>query len=143
MLKPETRQFGSIGAGSGHVSPAHERRPENVVPMINIVFLLLLYFMIAGNLHIDLEVMPPSSAASNLPPPVILQIAITAAGKVQFHGQTIAIAQIELELAREFKDQVVQISADGQTDAILVAQAVGALSKVGVKQIILLTLQRI
>jgi biopolymer transport protein ExbD len=139
MLDPKTRKFGSVGGR--HVSPSHERRPENVVPMINIVFLLLLYFMVAGNLHIDLEVTPPTSAASTQPSPNVLQIAITAAGKVQYRGGSIAIPQIELELKNDFKDQVVQLSADAQTDAILVAQAVASLSKVGVKQITLLTLK--
>lgn len=110
--------------------------------MINIVFLLLLYFMVAGNLHIDLEVTPPTSAATTEPPTSVLQIAITAAGKVQYRGASIAIPQIELELQNDFKDQVVQLSADAQTDAVLVAQAVAALSKVGVKQITLLTLRR-
>ena len=61
---------------------------------------------------------------------------------MQYRGRNIAIAQIELELQKDFKDQVVQISADAQTDTILVAQAVGSLSKVGVKQITLLTLQQ-
>ena len=139
MLNPKTRKFGSVGGR--HVSASHERRPENVVPMINIVFLLLLYFMVAGNLHIDLEVTPPTSLASVEPPSNVLQIAITAAGNVQYRGRTIAIPQIELELQQDFKDQVVQISADAQTEMVLVAQAVGSLSKVGVKQITLLTLK--
>jgi len=140
MLDPKTRKFGSVGGR--HVSPARERRPENVGPMINIVFLLLLYFMVAGNLHIDLEVTPPTSAASNEPAAAVLQIAITAAGSVTYRGRNIAIPQIELELQNEFRDQVVQLSADGQSDAILVAQAVASLSKVGVKQITLLTLRQ-
>ena len=61
---------------------------------------------------------------------------------MQYHGKTIAIPQIELELQNDFKDQVVQLSADGQSDAVLTAQAVAALSKVGVRQITLLTLRR-
>jgi len=140
MLNPRIRKFGVIG--TKHVSPSRERRPESTVPMINIVFLLLLYFMIAGNLHIDLEVTPPVSSATTEPPASVLQIAITSGGGVQYRGKSIAIPQIELELAREFRDQVVQISADGQSDAVLTAQAVAALSKVGVKQITLLTLRR-
>ena len=139
MLNPHTRKFGSVVGR--HVSASRERRPENVVPMINIVFLLLLYFMVAGNLHIDLEVTPPTSSATVPPPGNVLQVAITANGNMQYQGRTIAIPQIELELAKDFRDQVVQISADAQTDTILVAQAVGSLSKVGVKQITLLTLQ--
>ena len=42
----------------------------------------------------------------------------------------------------DFKDQVVQISADARSDAVLVAQAVASLSKVGVRQITLLTLRQ-
>jgi len=140
MLNPKIRKFGAIG--TKHVSASRERRPESTVPMINIVFLLLLYFMVAGNLHIDLEVTPPVSSATTEPPGSVLQIAITSAGVVQYRGKSIAIPQIELELQRDFKDQVVQLSADGRADAVLVAQAVAALSKVGVKQITLLTLRR-
>jgi len=109
--------------------------------MINIVFLLLLYFMIAGNLHIDLEVTPPTSVASTQPPPDVIKIAVTPGGKVLYRGGSIVIPQIELELHKDFKDQVVQLSADAQSDAVIVAQAVAALSKVGVKQITLLTLK--
>ena len=110
--------------------------------MINIVFLLLLYFMVAGNLYIDLEVTPPVSAASTAAPTNVLQIEITAAGQVQYRGHTIAFAQIELELQDEFKGQVVRLSADTQTDTVVVAQAIASLSKVGVKQIMLVTLRR-
>jgi biopolymer transport protein ExbD len=140
MLDPKTRAFGTLGGNDW--TSTRKRRPESTVPMINIVFLLLLYFMVAGNLHIDLEVAPPVSSATTDPSQSVLRIAITETGNVLYSGKPIAIPQIELELARDFKDQVVQISADGQCDAVLVAQAVAALSKVGVKQITLLTLRR-
>jgi biopolymer transport protein ExbD len=140
MLKIGEQKFG--GFVGRNATRSRDRRPESTVPMINIVFLLLLYFMIAGKLHIDLEVTPPTSAASTPPSSNLLTIAITNTGTVQYRGQQIAIPQIELELQKDFKDQVVQISADGQADAVIVAQAVASLSKVGVKQITLLTLQR-
>lgn len=139
MLKPQTRTFGR--SATRHTTPARERRPENVIPMINIVFLLLLYFMVAGNLHIDLEVTPPTSAATTEPPDNVLQVAITASGQVQYRGRSIEIPEIELELKRDFENQTVQLSADAQSDAVLVARAVATLSKVGVKQITLLTLR--
>ena len=140
MLKPETKKFTSVRGR--HVSPSRDRRPENVIPMINIVFLLLLYFMVAGNLYIDLEVTPPISAASTVAPTNVLQIEITAAGQVQYRGRSIAIAQIELDFKNDFKDQVIRLSADAQTDVVLVAQAIASLSTVGVKQITLVTLRR-
>ena len=140
MLEPNTRTIASVRGR--HVSPSRQRRPENVIPMINIVFLLLLYFMVAGNLYIDLEVTPPVSAASTAAPTNVLKIEITAAVQVQYRGTTIAIAQIELELQDEFKGQVVRLSADAQTDTVRVAQVIASLSTVGVKQIMLVTLRR-
>ena len=41
---------------------------ENVIPMINVIFLLLLYFMIAGNLQPDYDVSPPQSTTDAEPP---------------------------------------------------------------------------
>lgn len=140
MLDPKTTSFASVRGR--HVSPSHQRRPENVIPMINIVFLLLLYFMVAGNLYIDLEVTPPVSAASTAAPTNVLKIEITAAGQVQYRGSTIAIAQIERELQDDFRGHVVRLSADAQTDTVVVARAIASLSAVGVKQIMLVTLRR-
>ncbi len=98
--------------------------------------------MVAGNLHIDLEVTPPDSIASVSPRPDVLEIAITVDGKVRYRGQTINIEQIENNLAGVFRDQVVQISADAQTDVVLVAQTVGALSKIGIERANLITLKK-
>ena len=140
MLIPKTRGFDSIG--TGHVSASRERRPENVVPMINIIFLLLLYFMVAGNLYLDLDVTPPDSIASVPPSSGAVEIGITVDGKIRYRGKTIDIAQIENELSGVFKDQVVQISADAQTDVVFVAQTVGALSKIGIERATLLTLKK-
>lgn len=118
------------------------KRPENVIPMINIVFLLLLYFMIAGNLHLDLEVTPPSSSATNEPPVAVPQIAIQADGSLWLQGQQIQMSQISVELSSIFKEHVVQISADAKTDAVVVAQTIDLLGEAGAKHISLLSLQR-
>ena len=118
------------------------KRPENVIPMINIVFLLLLYFMVAGNLHLDLEVTPPSSSATNEPPVGVPQIGIQADGSLWLQGQQIQLAQLSVELSSIFRDHVVQISADAKTDTVIVAQVIDLLGEAGAKHISLLSLQR-
>ena len=118
------------------------KRRENVIPMINVVFLLLLYFMVAGTLHLDLEVTPPSSSATNEPPVSVPQIAIQADGSLWLQGKQIEMTQISVELSSIFKDHVVQISADAKTDTVIVAQAIDLLGEAGAKHISLLSLQR-
>ena len=119
-----------------------DKRPENVIPMINIVFLLLLYFMVAGNLHLDLEVTPPSSTATNTPPEGVPQIAVQADGTLWLQGRQIEMSQISVELSNIFKDHVVQISADAKTDSVLVADVINALGEAGAKHVSLLSLQK-
>lgn len=118
------------------------QRPENVIPMINVVFLLLLYFMVAGNLHLDLEVTPPSSSATNEPPVGTPQLAIKEDGTLWLQGRQIKMSQISVELSNIFKDHVVQISADAKTDTVIVAQVIDLLGEAGAKHISLLSLQR-
>lgn len=136
-LSNKARDFSKLGS-----QKQDNKRPENVIPMINIVFLLLLYFMIAGNLHLDLEVTPPSSSATNEPPVAAPQIAIQADGTVWLQGKQIQMSQISVELSGIFKEHVVQISADAKTDAVIVAQAIDLLGEAGAKHISLLSLQR-
>lgn len=119
-----------------------DNRPENVIPMINVVFLLLLYFMVAGNLHLDLEVTPPSSSATNQPPEGVPQLAVQADGTLWLQGRQIEMSQISVELSKVFKDHVVQISADAKTDTVIVAEVINALGEAGAKHISLLSLQR-
>jgi len=118
------------------------KRRENVIPMINVVFLLLLYSIGAGNLHLELEETPPSSSATNEHPVSVPQIAIQADGSLWLQGKQIEMKQISVELSSIFKDHVVQISADAKTDTVIVAQAIDWLGEAGAKHISLLSLQR-
>ena len=119
-----------------------DKRPENVIPMINVVFLLLLYFMVAGNLHLDLEVNPPSSTATNEPPQGTPQLAVQADGTLWLQGRQIKLSAISVDLSDIFKDHVVQVSADAKTDTVIVANVIDALGEAGAKHISLLSLQR-
>ena len=137
----DLRKNQGAGNGIGRVKK-EDKRPENVIPMINVVFLLLLYFMVAGNLHLDLEVTPPSSSATNEPPQGTPQLAVQADGTLWLQGRQIKLSEISVELSDIFKGHVVQISADAKTDTVIVADVINALGEAGAKHISLLSLQR-
>ena len=123
-------------------SDSSNRRPENVIPMINIVFLLLLYFMVAGNLYVDVNVTPPVSDANTPPPKHVPQISVTNTGALLFNGDEITVEEIEGSLKERFQGQTVQISGDARADTIVVARILRALSKAGAARVVLLSLQR-
>lgn len=132
----------SMGGLGARRRNAAKERPDNMIPMINIVFLLLLYFMVAGNLHVDMEVMPPRSASQKPPPQSVPKIVIKPNGAIVYRGRVISLAMFETDLAATLKDRHVQISADAMTDAVGVAKVIDELSKAGVKQVTLLSLKR-
>ncbi len=121
---------------------ARERRPENVVAMINVIFLLLLYFMVAGNLHLDLKVTPPLSTAENAPPDNVNQVTLTRDGKVNFDGNTLSIEALPGIAASRIQGQPVKLSADANAEAVVVSQLLQALAKAGAAKVTLLALSR-
>lgn len=64
---------------------------ENVLPLINIVFLLLIFFMMAGALSVTspLPLDPPRVAAAADTDPPREGVVIAADGRIGFAGETI------------------------------------------------------
>ncbi len=117
-----------------------------MLPLINIVFLLLIFFMLTGALHaIDLfELRPPTStseAAAQDNFPVVL---VNFAGALAIDN--VAVDEMDLQLKildtlTERPDVVVRLKADGQVDAVRVVEVMELLEAVGVQLVILLTLE--
>ena len=61
-------------------------REENVIPMINIIFLLLLYFMVVGNLSPDYNVNPPFASQEKESSSLIPTISVTKEGHLRFEN---------------------------------------------------------
>ncbi len=136
------------GFGDVMQLPSPERGPEqdNMLPLINIVFLLLIFFMLTGALHaIDLfELRPPTStseAAAQDNFPVVL---VNFAGALAIDN--VAVDEMDLQLKildtlTERPDVVVRLKADGRVDAVRVVEVMELLEAVGVQLVILLTLE--
>ena len=84
-----------------------KKRLPNLVPLINIVFLLLIFFMLSGTLSKkDLfEVEPPSSyTASNAESPEII-ILISSDNKISLDDKIISSNELEAYLTTLLKKQ--------------------------------------
>ncbi|WP_417318663.1 ExbD/TolR family protein [Emcibacter sp.] len=64
--------------------------PENVIPLINIVFLLLVFFMVAGHMERQspVSVTPPVSGQKNVVAETEQQLFLSTGGRVVWGGQT-------------------------------------------------------
>ncbi|KZD04865.1 ExbD/TolR family protein [Oceanibaculum pacificum] len=131
--------------------PARQREEgdEGVIPLINIVFLLLIFFMLAGKLtQADpFQVTPPPSASTDLPEAVPNTILVGADGQLAFAGKPVELEALAEVLAGEVKTQQpmaedappLRLKADQEADAGRVIQVMETLRAAGVEKLLLLT----
>ena len=85
--------------------PLYPRRPktsadDNLVPMINIVFLLLIFFMVASQISApEGDILPPLSDSQKPVPPGELELSLTAGGDLFREGQPLGIEQLQALIA--------------------------------------------
>ncbi len=115
---------------------------ENVIPMINVIFLLLLYFMIAGNLQPDYNVTPPFASQLAEPAKEIPTVSIEKSGKMRFENREIALEQLNAALSRITGHEKLKIHADAKVDALAVSKVMKTASEAGILQFVLVTQRR-
>lgn len=116
---------------------------ENVIPMINVIFLLLLYFMIAGNLQPDYNVTPPFAAQEAEPSARIPTLSIEAGGSMRFENSPVSWEQLPARLAKMTGEDKLKIHADAKVDALTVSKVMKTASEAGILQFVLVTQKRI
>lgn len=90
---------------------------DNLIPLINIVFLLLIFFMVAGQIapQQDITINPPESASRKPLEPAVLELSLSADGELRFADQAIDAAALEakiIELSQTNEDFRVSLRAD-------------------------------
>ena len=116
---------------------------ENVIPMINVIFLLLLYFMIAGNLQPDYNVTPPFSTQENEPSSQIPTLSIDADGGMRFENRPVTWEQFKAELLKFTGHEKLKIHADARVDALTVSKVMTTSAEAGILQFVLVTQRRV
>lgn len=134
---------------------ATRRSPDpelNLTPLIDVVFLLLIFFMVSTTFTRESEIsidLPTSSGEATQTEQQMLEIAIDSEGRYFVNQQRVINTQLEslkraLRQAMAEQDQAPQlvISADAQTPHQAVINAMDAARQVGLTQLTFATKQR-
>ncbi|MEX3007423.1 ExbD/TolR family protein [Hoeflea sp. TYP-13] len=131
--------------------PAPKPRAENTIALINIVFLMLIFFLIAGTLappmDSDVELIRAADARAVEPPRALF---VTEAGILRYQGES---TTPEAYLVRLFADAdeapaepttakdgpVVKLAADGRLPATRLIEVIGRLKSAGAGKITVIT----
>ncbi|WP_346908219.1 biopolymer transporter ExbD [uncultured Roseibium sp.] len=122
--------------------PVRRTPPENTIPLINVVFLMLIFFLFAGSIARD--------DARRLEPPVDItedeSIRSTGALIIDRDGHTHAQdaetsieAWLEATKTDDTADGPLKVAADGDLPADKLEEVLSALSKAGGTNVVLIT----
>jgi biopolymer transport protein ExbD len=138
LTRRSTTDFKSAHAAE----EARERRWESTFFMINVIFLLILFFIVAANFDVHMQVTPPKSDAANTLPPDAPQLTVTAEGSMFLNGEEIRVEEFAVALKRAGAGRDLKIAADANTDAVVVAKLIDRAGDAGVTRIAIVTLSK-
>lgn len=127
MIIPEPKQY--------------RHSDENLLPMINIVFLLLIFFIIAGAITAAdaLNIQAPHSEQGQESPLETRVLLLSADGRLALADHQGHMDSLDKLLSQSSDlPETLQVKADGQTDAERLFELMRGLHKAGVKHIRLL-----
>lgn len=122
---------------------------ERILPLINVVFLLLIFFMLAGRLteSAPFQVTPPKSAEA--PPPQVsmeepreVTLLLAADGRLSLDGTLVEQAALRAAMADRLAGNpglTVHLKADGAAEATAVVAVMEDLRDAGVARVQLFT----
>lgn len=120
----------------------HSNPEDNVLPLINVVFLLLIFFMLAGALVQEppFSVTPPETRHTASGEPDAQYLAIAADGRLAYNGDIIEESELATHLAeRSESGAPLQVRADTELEADRLTRLLAALREANVAEIRLLT----
>ncbi|MSR14214.1 MAG: biopolymer transporter ExbD [Gammaproteobacteria bacterium] len=121
---------------------ARERRWESTFFMLNVIFLLILFFIVAANFDVQLQIFPPKSDASNSLPADAVELTVTREGALFLNGEAITRQALPKKLRELGAGRDLKIAADANLDAVKVAQIIQEVSAAGVVRLAIVTVAR-
>lgn len=117
---------------------------DRILPLINIVFLLLIFFMVAGSLSAadPFRIEPLRSLGGEAGEPRNVVLLIGADGRLALDGVAIDSAELQQAVAARLRDlahPMVHVKADGAAEAAAVVGVMETLRRAGVERIRLMT----
>lgn len=126
-------------------TPRKKETPENIIPLINVVFLLLIFFMISAKLasHDSIEITPPVSSVAveeeQQDGPVIF---LTSSGAIYYEESEMALKDLISDLEKDdtaLPGAKLLIKADAHAPADALLRLLTALRETPVGQVELVT----
>jgi biopolymer transport protein ExbD len=120
---------------------------ERILPLINVVFLLLIFYMLAGSLavHEPFAVTAPASLSETRPEPEPRRLLVGADGRMALDGEVLdeaaLLAAITQALATDPQLRL-ELKADAEGSANRVAALLEALHAAGLETVSLMTRAR-
>ncbi|MSQ67165.1 MAG: hypothetical protein EXR83_03070 [Gammaproteobacteria bacterium] len=124
------------------IDEARERRWESTFFLLNVIFLLILFFIVAAKFDVHLQVTPPKSAATNALPEEAPQLVIKADGTLLLNAAVVAANALPLALRKAGAVQDLKVAADAATDAVVVARVIEQVAEAGITRVSLETVAR-
>jgi len=128
-------------------SSSEELPTLNMTPMIDVVFLLIIFFMVGTQFtkserQIDLTLPGAGELKAMIAPPDRREIAVTKDGSIIFDGQRVSVQQLTEQLMAmrsRYADLQVVVRADGKAEHQYVVAVFGAINRAGVSGISIAT----
>ena len=119
-------------------------RSPNLVPLINIVFLLLIFFMLTGTLKRSdiFDISPPESSTGADAEAPELVLLISKSNKLALNNQNIEFSELNTELLKivqEYPLQEVLIKADGKATSGTLSKVINVIREAGIKRAAIVT----
>lgn len=127
-----------------NLRPRRREDPDlNLVPMIDVVLVLLIFFMIATSLRHEsqLDLVLPEASGHSVPAALApLDVAIDADGRYALNGQALAATDVPalktaLQAAARGRELPLILRADGRTPHRAVVAVLDAAGQLGLKQL--------
>ena len=119
-------------------------RSPNLVPLINIVFLLLIFFMLTGTLKRSdiFDISPPESSTGADAEAPELVLLISKSNKLALNNQNIEFSELNtklLNIIQEYPIQEVLIKADGKANSGTLSKVINVMREAGIKRAAIVT----
>lgn len=126
-------------------APPTRQLEDGILPMINVVFLLLIYFMLTGQLSAldPFEVTPPDTISQGSPVSEEMLLLVGQYGRVAMDGVDVAREDLPGVLSARLRSNPntkIRVKADGRTEAVRVVEIMGIVRQAGASSLQLLAL---
>lgn len=121
---------------------------QRILPLVNVVFLLLIFFMLTGRLVADdpFDIAPPRSISDGMPEQRDLLVLVGLDGRLALDGEMIDPAMFKRMVATRLAASTalrVRVKVDNRIDATRLVALLETLRDAGVERLFLLTVPEI